>query len=152
MVRMATMSDRADQAETEVELSERLFAERHDDAAWETDAADIVVRPRSSEVVSVRVPSDLLDEIERVTSDSGESISDFVRGAIASRLHGPVPSPPALDRVWSGVDRLVVHRTYSESRTESASPAYVTVPDTAPLTVQGSIRRGYQRALFPDVD
>lgn len=147
------MTKPSEPAGSELELAEQMYAERGDDSAWDRDAADVQVRTRASEVVSVRVPSELFDEIEGAASSNGESISDFVRGAIVARLHGPSRARPSMDRVWSGVDRLVVRGDYVESWTEGPPlVAVVTVPDVAPTTVQGSIRRRRDAELFPDLD
>lgn len=127
--------------ETEEQLAERLFSERNDPGAWEQKASDVKVRQPVSEVLSVRVPSDVLDSVEEAARVLGESISEFVRGAILLKLNGPVPLMPSLDRIWSGADQLIVWQQYSGSRTEIFPSSTTTVPDMPPLTVQGPIRR-----------
>ena len=52
-------------------------------------STDIAVTPRKSEVVSFRLPSDELDRLEVAASEAGETISEFLRAALAERMLGP---------------------------------------------------------------
>jgi hypothetical protein len=130
----ATVSEKA--------MAEDAFAHRHDPGEWAEEPADITVKPSGSEVVSVRVPSALFDHLEQAASEAGQTISQFVRDAIAFRLAGTSLWEPTLDRVGSSAQRLLVRHLYSESWTEGVRSTFedVTVPDVPPTTVQGYIR------------
>lgn len=77
-----------------------LFEHRNDPDEWEDQPVEIEVRPAGSEVVSFRLPSDELDRVMEAARAAGESLSQFVRGALSGRLE---PAGQALARtVTSG--------------------------------------------------
>lgn len=59
-----------------------LYESRYDPDEWDERPVQIEVRPTGSEVVSFRLPADELDRIV----EAGESLSQFVRGALRDRL------------------------------------------------------------------
>ncbi|CAN5684495.1 hypothetical protein BH24ACT26_BH24ACT26_02090 [soil metagenome] len=102
---------------TEKEMAAELHEHRHDEGEWEDEPAEVEVRPKSTSVVSFRLPSEELDALEDAAERTGESMSEFVRKALALRLHG-TPIGPAVE-VSSGATRLVIRsHVVTESRTE----------------------------------
>ena len=73
-----------------------LYEHRNDDGEWSDDVEKIEVRPRRTEVISFRVPSDELDLLEVAAKQAGVSLSEFVRETIQRRLEG---SPPKVDEI-----------------------------------------------------
>lgn len=67
------------------ELANELDASRGDESLWKREAAEVEVRPSGSQVVSFRMPNDEFDQLMEDAASSGESISEYIRGAI--RLH-----------------------------------------------------------------
>lgn len=66
-----------------------LYEHRNDPDEWDDQPAEIEVRPAGSEVVSFRLPSDELDRVVEAAQAAGESLSQFVRGALSARLEPP---------------------------------------------------------------
>ena len=115
---------------TEIEsLATELHDTRDDPDEWGEEAVEIAVALRRTEVVSFRLPSAELDELEAAASEAGESISEFVRGALALRMHGRISEP--LFDLWATPATLVVHQVFSaQNRT---GVAVQLVPDFPPL-------------------
>lgn len=63
-----------------------LYDHRHDEGEWSDVPVAIEVRPLRSEVVSFRLPTEEMTELETAARTGGESISSFVRKAITERL------------------------------------------------------------------
>ena len=63
-----------------------LYEHRNDPDEWDDQPVEIEVRPARSEVVSFRLPSDELDRVAEAAQAAGESLSQFVRGALSARL------------------------------------------------------------------
>lgn len=72
-----------------------LYEHRNDADEWDDQPVEIEVRPAGSEVVSFRLPSDELDRVMEAAEAAGESLSQFVRGALRVRLQ---PAGQALAR------------------------------------------------------
>jgi hypothetical protein len=104
---------------------------RDDPGEWTEEAVAVEVKPSRSEVVSFRLPSDELDALEAAAERSGESISEFIRKALALRLYGE-PIGPSVE-ISSGATRLTV-RSHVITGGRKDAPASV-VPDLPPLTV-----------------
>lgn len=73
---------------SEKELADELYRHRHDAGEWSQDAAAIEARPGRTAVVSCRLPLNEFEDLENAADHVGESISDYVRGAIALRRRG----------------------------------------------------------------
>lgn len=77
----------------EKELAEELERTRDDEGEWGEDRIDVAIRPSRSQVVSFRLPLEELETLTQVTAVTGESLSDFIRTAIAQRIrHAMAPS------------------------------------------------------------
>jgi hypothetical protein len=129
------------QPQTEEELATELLQHRSDEGEWGEEAVSIKRRPSRTEVVSVRIPSSDLDLIEELAEQVGESISDFIRGAIALRLHGQTMDPVLGFASGAGSDLTVLVRTILKDAGRTALPTHeefqldVEVPDEPPPTV-----------------
>lgn len=82
------------------QAADDLHDHRNDADEWDDQRVEVEVRPAGSEVVSFRLPSDELDRVVEAAQVAGESLSQFVRGALSARLE---PTGQALARtVTSG--------------------------------------------------
>jgi Ribbon-helix-helix protein, copG family len=129
------------QPRTEKELAAELLEHRSDEGEWAEEAVSIKRKPSLTEVVSVRIPSSDLDLIEDLADQAGESISDFIRGAIALRLHGHMMDPVLGFASGAGSDLKVSVRTILKAAGHTALPSHeefqldIDVPDEPPSTV-----------------
>jgi hypothetical protein len=71
---------------SEKDLAKELWERRNDPEEWSEEAEDIEVRPRRSSVVSFRLPPEEFDALEKAMARTGESLSEFIRTALALRL------------------------------------------------------------------
>lgn len=71
---------------SEKDVVKELWESRNDPEEWSEEAVDIEVRPRRSSVVSFRLPPEEFDALERAMARTGESLSEFIRTALARRL------------------------------------------------------------------
>jgi len=113
-----------------------LHDHRNDEGEWSDEVEVIEVRPRRTEVISFRVPSEELDRIEEAAERAGQSLSQFIRAAVQMQLEGrraAVQRIPVLD-VMTGRANFVVnlHRHISSSMGEAPSSW---VPDRPPVLV-----------------
>ncbi len=79
---------------SERDMVNEIWAHRDDPEEWNEEAEDIQVKPSRSSVVSFRLPREELAEIERARAETGESLSGFIRNALALRLHGQTAARP----------------------------------------------------------
>lgn len=73
---------------SEKDLAKEIWEHRNDPEEWSEETEDIEVRPRRSSVLSFRLPPEELAALEQAMEHTGESLSEFVRKALAMRLHG----------------------------------------------------------------
>lgn len=86
-IRVAKMGSMKPTSATTAETgADDLYENRYDPDEWDEQPIQIEVRPTGSEVVSFRLPADELDRIVEAAEKSGESLSEFVRGALRDRL------------------------------------------------------------------
>jgi len=113
--------------ESEKELAKQLYETRNDPSEWGPEESDIEVRPKGTEVVSFRLPSEELDKVIEAAKTAGESLSQFIRGSLALRVHGK-PIGPAVE-ISSGHGKLVIRSLIVvDSKTENPS----IIPDFPP--------------------
>src|SRR5512132_439730 len=119
----------------EHELAAELYRRRHDKDEWEDKPAEVKVQPVRTEVVSFRVPSDVLDLIERLAEEAGQSISEFMREAVTAQVRGAAMEP-LVGVVSSGPRRLPVQLTIrTPLRATGYTEATGWIPDIPPPTV-----------------
>ncbi len=116
-----------------------LFERRNDPDEWEEEASDVAVKPRRTEVVSFRLPSEQLDELERQAKNADQSLSEFIRTAIDAHLHGS-STPQTCDFMLGGKGSFIVEikapQYWARSTAEYADlwTASEIVPDYPPGT------------------
>ncbi len=69
------------------DLIKELYEHKDDPDEWSEEAVPIEVRPSRTSVVSFRLPTEEMDALEEAASAAGESLSEYVRKAVALRLH-----------------------------------------------------------------
>jgi hypothetical protein len=77
-------------AETEKALAAKLYARRGESADWDETAVDALIAPQRGVVTSLRLPLRDFVEIQRAAKSAGQTVSEFIRGAIALRLRANV--------------------------------------------------------------
>lgn len=80
-------------SESRKDLAKELYDSRNDPEEWSEEAEEIEVKPRRSSVLSFRLPPEELDALEQAMAQTGESLSEYVRGALALRLHADATQP-----------------------------------------------------------
>ena len=98
---------------SEKDAARELYEHRNDPDGWSEEEEEIEVKPRRSSVLSFRLPSEEFAALERAMEQTGESLTEFIRNALAIRLHG-VPIGPALEVTYGGPDELLVRRRIDE--------------------------------------
>lgn len=112
--------------DSEAALAEELERARDDEGEWAEEAVDVKVRSTRTQVVSFRLP---LDELERLTTcaaATGESLSEFVRGAIELRI-GQTMSP--FITLSHSMKSVTVYDSPASSGWTEAAPGYSSVID-----------------------
>lgn len=80
-------------SESRKDLARELYESRNDPEEWSEEAEEIEVKPRRSSVLSFRLPPEELNALEEAMAQTGESLSEYVRGALALRLHADATMP-----------------------------------------------------------
>lgn len=130
-------------------LAQQLHSSRGDAQEWEEAPAEVRVKPSRSEVISFRVPSDLLDELEQAAGAQHVSVSGYIRKALVTYMRGSGTEALAMDALvdvhyglhhrgpsgMSGPSGLTVRTALrSPGRTEN-SAEIERVPDYPPSSV-----------------
>ncbi len=68
------------------EVARELERDADDDAMWEQEPVKIERRPSRTSVLSLRLPTAEFHALLKAARQSGESVSEYVRGAIAARV------------------------------------------------------------------
>lgn len=77
-------------AEKEKALAAKLHARRGESADWDDMPVDAVIAPQRGVVTSLRLPLREFVEIQTAARNAGQTVSEFIRSAIALRLHASV--------------------------------------------------------------
>lgn len=127
-------------------LAQQLQSSRGDVQEWEETPAEVRVKPSRSEVISFRVPSDLLDQLEQAAGAQHISVSEYIRTALVTYMRGSGTDALVMDALvdvhygvhhsgLSGPSGLTVRTALrSAGRTEN-SAEIERVPDYPPSTV-----------------
>ncbi len=118
--------------------ADEMFEGRNNPLMWDEMSTDIAVTPRKSEVVSFRLPSDELDRLEVAASEAGETISEFLRAALAERMLGPGRILPEFDLMASrgSVVLFIELKRRSCNRAEvEGQSEFAEVPDFPPRSM-----------------
>lgn len=73
---------------SERDLVYDIWKHRNDSDEWSEEAEEIQVRPLRSSMVSFRLLPEEYAELDKAAARLGESISEYIRKALALRLHG----------------------------------------------------------------
>jgi hypothetical protein len=76
--------------ENEKALAAELYARRNDPADWEEAPIEVKVHPSRAIVTSLRLPTQEFIAVQRAARTAGMTTSEFIRSAIAAKLHGGV--------------------------------------------------------------
>lgn len=107
----------------EDELAEELERTRDDPGEWSEDPVEIDVQPNRTQVVSFRLPLEELENLTSIAAVAGESVSEFIRGAIDLRIrHSVAPSV----YVTHTAATMTVRRSPAPSGRNEPDPFYVT--------------------------
>jgi len=127
-----TVSDYGEEAGEE--MTEELSTAANPDDAEEWEDAEVEVKPRGTEVVSFRVPSQELTALIAAAKQAGESLSEYIRGAIAIRMFGTPIGPSVELNTSVGNLRIRSHIVVDSSKQNLSVAEWV--PDHPPETVQ----------------
>jgi len=71
---------------TEKELAAKLYAHRNDPDEWDETPVQAEIHPQRAVVTSVRLPVAEFIAVQKAAKAAGQTVSEFVRSAIAMRL------------------------------------------------------------------
>ena len=71
-------------------LAARLYAQRHESAEWEDTPVDADVQSNRAVVTSLRLPVQEFVAMQKAAKSSNQTVSEFIRNAIAMKLRGNV--------------------------------------------------------------
>jgi hypothetical protein len=117
---------------TEEELANELFESRNLPDEWSDEPAEVEVKPQTTQILSFRLSLDELEGVQAAARDLDESVSEFIRGALALRVHG-VPVGPTVE-ITSGIGSLTI-RSRLLPRSTSENGAVDVVSDFPPTMV-----------------
>ena len=69
-------------------LAADLYARRNEATDWEKTAADAEIHPHRAVVTSLRLPVGEFVAVQRAAKSAGQTVSEFIRNAIAAKLRG----------------------------------------------------------------
>ncbi len=103
--------------------AEELYRHRHDPGEWEAEEEQIDVRPARTSVVSFRVPTPELDQLERAAQAAGQTLSVYIRTAITQHLSQGSATLPVTFNISFGIRYIMQHDIW---QTWSNAPASTT--------------------------
>lgn len=105
--RWRAITDRRAEVDEIEWVSEEFVTSRDNDTLreldaqeWEDEPEQIEVRRSKRDVVSFRLPHEEAEQLIAAAKQAGETLSEFIRGAIAIRVHGTSFGPAV--RITSG--------------------------------------------------
>jgi uncharacterized protein (DUF1778 family) len=113
------MIERKRRRDKEKKLAAGLHARRHESSEWNDKPVGAEVQPNRAVVTSLRLPAAEFVAIQRAAQTAGQTVSDFIRSAIAARLRGNLPVNAV--RVVAGSSEANSHTTVLLSVLESGS-------------------------------
>jgi len=117
---------------SERELAEELDATRGDEGEWSEEAVKVEVKSPSTQVVSLRVPSEEFGQLMKAVDETGESLSKYIRGALDLRLH---VGPNLAGLEITARDLAGRSRTLTSRWSENPNPTTLRWPDEPPVGV-----------------
>lgn len=110
--------------------AKELLEHRDEPGEWNDEPESVTVKPSGSEVVSFRLPAGEVDALTDAAEANGETVSEFIRKALALRLYG-TPIGPSVE-ISSGATRLTIRSHIVVGGGKDARGSFV--QDVAPLT------------------
>lgn len=115
-------------------LAEELHARRDDPNEWEEEPEDVDVRPSKTEVVSFRLPTEVLDRLEQAADERGETVSQLLRRLVLHRFEEDIEQ--LVDVASSGSGLSLTVRTALSSPGHTENPGTL-IPNFPPRTATG---------------
>lgn len=109
----------SDMDERERELAAELEASRDDPEEWGSERVEIDVLPGRSQVVSFRLPLAELERLTAMATGVGETLSEFIRGAVELRIRHTIE--PSVYLTHTAIQLTLQRSPASSGRNESAS-------------------------------
>ena len=114
-----------------------MSAENYEEYTLGQEITDLALskKARDTVVVSVRLPVGEFARLEKISAESGKSLSQVVRDAV-SAYHEPEPQPGATFRfnMW-GCEGIIMAVGPVEYTSYSCNPSFAVIPDGAKLGV-----------------
>jgi hypothetical protein len=85
---MTARKHRTGDKEKEKALAVRLHARRGESGDWDDTPIEARVQPQRAVVTSLRLPVEEFVAVQSAAKSAGQTVSDFIRSAIATKLHG----------------------------------------------------------------
>ena len=107
------------------ELAQQLKQRSEDDELWARESVQIVARPSRTSVLSLRLPTGEFHALLSAARGSGESVSEYVRGAITlRRMLQPVAPTVNVTYSYPGMPGTVEYQSWDwyTSSTPQAEP------------------------------
>jgi len=79
--------------QSEKALAARLHVRRDESGDWDEAPIEAKVQPQRAVVTSLRLPIAEFVAIQAAAKTAGQTVSEFLRSAIATRLHGGIRVP-----------------------------------------------------------
>lgn len=77
-------------SDKEKALAAKLYAGRNKAGGWEETSIEVQVQPHRAVVTSLRLPVGEFAAVQGAAKTAGQTVSEFIRSAIATRLHGGI--------------------------------------------------------------
>jgi hypothetical protein len=71
-------------------LAARLHAGRNEQTEWEETPIEAEIQTQRAVVTSLRLPVNEFTAVQNAAKAAGQTVSDFIRNAIATKLHGGI--------------------------------------------------------------
>ena len=84
------MKTRKHRTDKEKALAARLYAGRAESSDWDETPVDAEIQPQRAVVTSLRLPVNEFTAVQNAAKAAGQTVSDFIRNAIATRLRGGI--------------------------------------------------------------
>lgn len=125
-------------AAKEKTLAARLYARRNESADWEEKAINADIQSQRGVVTSLRLPLREFAEIQNAARTAGQTVSTFIRDAIAMRLYESVRVNALQVTIGSSEGRsqaTIIVPVLESGRTQNAGPDHTEAfPSFANLT------------------
>ena len=122
--------------EKEKALAARLHARRDESGDWDETPIEARVQRQRAVVTSLRLPVGEFVAVQRAAKTAGQTVSEFIRSAIATRLHGGIHVTAMQIAAGSSEGRsqaTVLAPTLEGGQTHNPGPARMDRIEAVPL-------------------